>query len=132
MKAELDAKLVQDFPMLYIDRHADLRKTCMCFGFECGDGWYGLINDVSAKLEKMIVQYRQKHPNDEYFPHASQVKEKFGTLRFYMSSSTDEMNDAIREAEDKSSITCERCGNKGKLCGKGWLTTLCASCEPNG
>lgn len=61
-------------------------------------------------------------------PRASQVKEKYGTLRFYMTSSTKEMQTLITKAEHLSAETCEGCGGPGELTGTGWLTTLCAGC----
>ena len=54
-----------------------------------------------------------------------QVKEKFGTLRFYYSGGDDEINGMVRMAESMSAVTCEECGNPGKTVGGGWLTTLC-------
>ena len=63
------------------------------------------------------------------YPCASQVKEKFGTLRFYMTSYTKQMDKAIGEAERKSAITCELCGKKGKLNKEGWITCLCTKCR---
>lgn len=64
------------------------------------------------------------------YPRASQVKEKYGTLRFYMDYSTKEMQNFIRETEDKSKVTCEQCGKLGKLrTSSYWLQTLCDKCE---
>ena len=127
MDEKLDNKLCQDFPNLYADRHADMRQTCMCWGFP-GNGWFDLLYDLSAKLEKLIVDIKNQHPDCEYLPRASQVKEKFGTLRFYMSSSTDEMHKLIDEAEAKSAVTCEECGKPGRLHGTGWYSTSCLDC----
>lgn len=62
---------------------------------------------------------------DANYPRASQVKEKYGTLRFYMSSANDKMYDMIEDAESKSAVTCEECGQPGELRGGGWLRTLC-------
>lgn len=63
-------------------------------------------------------------------PCAVQVKSKFATLRFYMTSETEEMSALIREAEAKSAVTCEECGNVGSLRDdRYWLETLCDSCE---
>lgn len=59
---------------------------------------------------------------------ASQIKEKFGTLRFYMTSETDEMSAIIDKLESQSSKTCEECGKPGKTRGRGWLYTRCAAC----
>lgn len=129
MKEELDEKLVKDFPLLFADRRASMQETCMCWGFSCGDGWYSLIREAAEKLEPIIAQIKKDYPNEEYFPRAAQVKEKFGTLRFYMSSQTDEMSSIIEKAEAKSHVTCEECGAVGELRGKGWLRTLCTDCH---
>jgi len=60
------------------------------------------------------------------YPKASQVKEKFGTLRFYLTKGTDRMYDLIHEAERLSSRTCEECGKPGLYDNKtGWYYTLC-------
>ena len=54
-----------------------------------------------------------------------QVKEKFGGLRFYINSGTDEINKRIRKAEDDSYETCETCGEPGELRKDGWWTVAC-------
>jgi hypothetical protein len=125
MTPELDEALVRDFPNLYRDRNASMQVTCMCWGFP-GDGWEPLIRELSEKLETMILAL----PEDgRHHVRASQVKEKFGTLRFYMSAETDEMSAAIREAERKSAVTCEICGQPGKSREGGWILTLCDKCQ---
>lgn len=61
-------------------------------------------------------------------PHwmkASQVKEKFGSLRFYLTSGTDNMFKYTDMAEELSQTTCETCGKPGKLITKGWFYTAC-------
>jgi len=124
MKDESDRLLVETFPNLYKDRHGDKRRTCMCWGFECGEGWFDLIWELSAKLESLIV----KEGPQEYPMCASQVKEKFGGLRFYMTCATPEIYDIIGEYEHKSYKTCETCGKKGKIRGGVWNRTLCTKC----
>lgn len=91
-------------------------------GIECGEGWFTLLRELSAKLEALIVRL-PLDARKEY--RAEQVKEKFGTLRFYMSALTDEMSEAIRVAEEASAKTCELCGAPGVLRSRGWLKTLC-------
>ena len=122
MKAELDAALVKDFPNLYRDRYGDVKETLMCFGFECGDGWEPLIRRLSAKLEALILAVPE---SKRALYRAVQVKEKYGSLRYYMTYETDEMSDLIRVAEDESAVTCETCGTAGKLRGQGWYYTAC-------
>lgn len=54
-----------------------------------------------------------------------QVKEKFGTLRFYIGSGNEALWARISEAENLSAVTCEVCGEPGQQYYDGWITTLC-------
>jgi hypothetical protein len=64
---------------------------------------------------------------------ACQVKEKFGTLRFYVDTASDVDDEACRlisEAEAESARTCEECGAPGKSTAKNfWYKTLCDKCR---
>jgi len=120
--------LIKECPNLY--------RNGMCF--ECGEGWYDLIRDLSLKLEDLIVDNpytsaSELLPTEEtgFLPsfYAVQVKEKFGTLRFYMSTETDEMEDLIEKAEFKSESICEICGKTGVLDTSGWCEVRCATCR---
>jgi hypothetical protein len=127
MKDELDEKLVNAHPLLYRDRSKSMMETCMYWGFECGDGWFDLIWDLSQKLERLIQKVKEASPTVDvnYLPAASQVKEKFGGLRFYMTTETDEMSEAIRKAEERSYTTCELCGKVGQLANTSWMVVRC-------
>jgi ribosomal protein S27E len=57
---------------------------------------------------------------------ATQVKEKFGTLRFYAQGGNECTHGMIQMAEAMSAVTCEMCGAPGTTGGKGWIRTLCA------
>jgi len=92
-----------------------------CKYFECGDGWFELIKDLSDKLNQLILI-------DECSCRASQVKEKYGTLRYYMDTETDAMSELIRLAEKQSHTICEICGEAGKLREGRWISTLCDKC----
>ncbi len=145
MTPEKDNELCQKFPLLYADRAGSMRTTAMCWGFDCGDGWFDLVYKLSEKLEKIIEKYqcdicgnagKEGHkPACQWklegygFPRASQVKEKFGTLRFYMTHESPEMWVAIELAEELSAKTCEVCGNEGSLRDNGWWRTLCDQCQ---
>jgi len=57
---------------------------------------------------------------------ATQIKEKFGGLRFYYSGGDDYMRGVVDMAENMSYVTCEDCGHPGKYRGnKRWFRTLC-------
>ena len=111
--------LVTGFPDLYADYNRPMIQTCMCWGFECGDGWFDLIDELSAKIEPLGAV-------------ATQVKEKYGTLRFYAHAPTktaNEVFDLVDEAEAKSATICELCGKPGETLGGGWLKTRCEECR---
>jgi hypothetical protein len=61
----------------------------------------------------------------ERIPVVTQVKEKFGGLRFYVHGATDEQYAMIRFAEAMSYKTCGVCGNRGKSTGGYWINTRC-------
>lgn len=128
MKKELQEKLFNDFPLLYQDKDLPMTQTCMCWGIDTGNGWFNILYELSEKLYPLILQWKEENPDDPDHPRASQVKEKFGTLRFYMTHSTDEMEDLIDEAERKTAITCETCGAPGETTNNGWVFTLCEGC----
>lgn len=113
-------KLFTDFPKLYAGKDKSLMESLMPFGFECGDGWFNLIYELSDKLSKI-------DPECE----ALQVKEKFAGLRFYVTGTTEEGWKLIDEYEEKSYSTCEDCGDTktAKLREGGWLVTLCDQCN---
>jgi hypothetical protein len=95
-------------------------ENLMCFGFECEEGWFDLIDKT---CEKILAT----NPPEDFLMF--QVKEKFATLRIYTNHSTMEIDNIIDEAERISSETCETCGAKGKITGEYWVKTLCEKCE---
>ncbi len=122
MNKENDEFLCTTYPRLYRDRRGSPQQTCMAWGFPSGDGWFYLIRKLSERLEALggsIV--------------ASQVKEKFGGLRFYIHSEYGEIPaeafDLCHEAESDSWKICQRCGSPGSLRTGGWSRTLCDPCE---
>ena len=118
MNEENTEKLVKAYPNLYNNRSY--------FSFECGDGWFDLIDRLSEKLEGLIIQANNTgHPFLELPIYASQVKEKYGYLSFYMSTATDQMHEIIEDASKESSKICEVCGKTGKLNNGPWYQTLC-------
>lgn len=89
-------------------------------------GWYPLVIATDRRLADIDPDYV-----------VEQIKEKFGTLRYYCAASSDnpspERLDAldaiVEDAQRVSAITCERCGESGLLRRtRYWAKTLCAPC----
>lgn len=123
MTEELDKKLVAKYPKIFADRNKDMEETARYWVFECGDGWYWLIDRLCHQLQWDIDK------NGASQVVAAQVKEKFGSLRFYIWTGTAEQHAQISLAEFMSGSICENCGTtKDVGHTEGWISTLCRQC----
>jgi hypothetical protein len=170
---------------MMVNRLKPMQETCMCWGFECGNGWFNILDqlmgniqhhidwkleqrDCAIKYNEMAAQakagnfdlfekdmktitnteYKEKRLGEiiagdfrklpEVIPQVTldQVKEKFGTLRFYYTGGDDVIDGMVRMAESMSGVTCESCGTtaetnwpKGENGGiGGWVRTECKPC----
>ena len=124
MKQELDKLLCERYPKMMVNREKSMMETCMCWGFECGDGWFNILDQLMGNIQHHI-DWKNKKEEVVVQVTLDQVKEKFGTLRFYYTGGDDIIDGMVRMAESMSGVTCEECGNPGKRIGGGWVTTLC-------
>ena len=183
MKQELDKLLCEKYPKMMVNRNKNMQETCMCWGFECGDGWFNILNQLMGNIQHQIdwkeeqhnwaVKYNEmaqagksgnirlfadlvaeeyadkptigadyirerceemiKNPLrdvPELVPQVTldQVKEKFGTLRFYYTGGDEYIDGLVSMAESMSAVTCETCGNPGEQTRGGWIKTICKPC----
>lgn len=82
----IEEQVTIDCPILFQMRHRPCSETTMCWGFECNKGWHTAIASACRELEMLNIQY---YPKYRVRIQADQIKEKFGTLRFYWSVQTD-------------------------------------------
>ena len=184
MKQELDTLLCERYPKLMVNRNLPMQETCMCWGFDCGDGWFNILDQLMGNIQHHIdwkekqhnwaVKYNEmaqagksghaelfadlvakeyadkptisadyikercgdmiKNPLrdvPELVPQVTldQVKEKFGTLRFYYTGGDDVIDGMVRMAESMSGVMCEECSAPAKTHGPGWIRTICEPCE---
>jgi len=127
MKQSLDKQLVEKYPKIFKDRYTDMKDTAMCWGMECDDGWYWLIDSLCESIQN----YTEYNKVPQFV--ATQVKEKYGTLRFYGDGGDELIDGMIWLAEHQSGTICEKCGKPGdsKVEGGnpyGWMKTLCKYC----
>jgi len=137
-RAEFEAKLKTEFPLLYEGLGVHWRDGGMLNGITVGPGWWDIIYELSKKLETLMVE------NSGFRIKVVQIKEKFSNMRYYIDSPNYEDNfDAwqkdpankavllIGEAEKETMTTCEYCGAKGATISDyhPWLKTLCAKCH---
>jgi hypothetical protein len=102
---------------ILLDKYPKLFSNKQFWGFECGDGWYDILDHLCGAIKE--------HTYDSDEVTVDQVKEKFGRLRFYLSREDDVIHGMISMAEYMSSQICETCGERGQLRTGSWLVTLC-------
>jgi hypothetical protein len=89
---------------------------------ECGEGWRSLIEACHQELLAIDPTYEP-----------TQIKEKFGSLRYYFQSNYGRddqrilrMFAVINRYELESMRVCEVCGKEGEgVIRHGWLKTMC-------
>lgn len=86
---------------------------------------------IQEAEEAMALGKYREVPEKVQYVRVAQVKEKFGTLRFYYEGGDEYVAGLVSMAESMSAVTCEECGVPGKTGGDGWIRTLCDSCRTN-
>lgn len=122
------AYLKSAFPKIYKEN----------FEFEVEDGWFNIIRCMSFAIQTEI-DISNENTNKENAISSElrskisqvevlQIKEKFGKIRVYYRGGNEMIHHFVFMAEYMSEITCECCGEPGKLIRSGWFKTLCPSC----
>ncbi|MBN3854036.1 hypothetical protein G3N59_11660 [Paraburkholderia sp. Ac-20340] len=126
MRDELQKSLRERYPLIFgaapghRDPFGPVLGPFPVWGFECGDGWFDLLDALALNL-----QYATKSAGAPQVV-AAQVKEKFGRLCFYTDGADARQRAMIELAETMSSRICEVCGNRGTLTSaNGWMMTRC-------
>jgi hypothetical protein len=158
MKPELEKILREKYPKIFVDSSKSSGESAMAWGCECGDGWFDIIDRLCQTLSNLYtsaipVGSEGYMAVDAPAVVATQIKEKFGTLRFYYRLEPDEQVKKLREegnpevvraiedwlmayasyvdgaihmAETLTMHTCEISGLRGELhrTSSGWVKVL--------
>jgi len=132
MNKNLEQKLADEFefmrPKPENSQNGYISDLYSAFGCECGDGWFDLLRNLCIE----IVQLHERN-NLPVEVGLIQIKEKYGSLRFYAGIEHQQLSDEfyaiIGKYGDISEKTCEHCGVEGKMrilhC---WLRVRCNNC----
>ena len=115
------------YPSLYTEGRND-GEAFTQFGFEVGDGWFDLLDTLSADLMRAVQRIGM------VCPHVVQVKSKMGMLRYKLSDFNAPLDALIAKTEKASMTTCEQVGRQGmctsRSAGSMWLATSTAMVVP--
>ena len=96
-------ELYEKFPHLYRERTAPLESSDMGWGFQCENGWYKIIYEMSKKIDKIS-------PQGEHAPAISLVsRHEDGTLHVAVRNTMPPVADIVTAAREQSRLTCEFC-----------------------
>ena len=201
MNEENTKYLFEKYPKIFVNKDKSMEESCMCWGFECGDGWFKILDLMCGKIQhhidnphwistnstydrikqiynktlwryvfypiarlllrgvpryypsteaskyakkwerynkwqKIFMASSPKFQKPPFDPNrqvvADQVKEKFGTLRFYYSGGDDFVRGVVSMAESMSALTCEACGSMDKTVKANpgsWIAIRCDKCR---
>jgi len=132
MKQELQKKLFSEYPKIFIQKDLDNTQTAMCWGIACGDGWYTLLDELCSDIQSRVTNFNRNKPEEDHMVcQATQVKEKFGGLRFYTYGGDEYIDGMISFAESMSYRICSECGDPSEKNenNRGWIYTLCKECK---
>lgn len=120
---EFSKRMHEQFPLMFAGRYG---------GFATGSGWWPMIETLCTNIQSHIDwnnNMAEKYPDMKYKSikqvQVAQIKEKFGTLRFYYDGGNDIIAGMVSMAESLSGQICEECGDKGERRSGGWIRTLC-------
>jgi hypothetical protein len=102
------------------------------YGLECDDGWFDLIDTLCKNIQHHIdwkIKDLSEDEKEGFQVVATQIKEKFGSLRYYHNGGDDYIEGMISMAESMSSKICETCGEKATVQTKGWIKNICHACH---
>ena len=87
MKQELDELLCAKYPLIFKDRNAPMTQTAMCWGFDCGDGWFTIIDTLCGLLTNKYDQAKERYEElinlaDEYVTAAFEIFNRLSNLGY--------------------------------------------------
>ena len=126
-------------------KYPDLFHKARVDYFAVGYGWYHILETLCGLISSRVTQARHKlqyakeensedkfaeHEKEladaiEELPAITQVKEKYGLLRFYVDGGTESVHNYITFAESMARRTCKECGAPGEPRNDGCVRVLC-------
>jgi ribosomal protein L37AE/L43A len=134
LKLKLAKEIVDIYPKMFtfcvrIDCEPDPYET-YAHGMGVGLGWYGIIKDIVEIIKEEDDRLNLEN-NTNHVTKVSDIKEKWGGLRFYCAGGASKKAwDAIEKGERDSYHTCEECGSKEDVgeYDDGWISVKCKPC----
>ena len=102
-------ELPEEFPLTFRNAYVDY----------VDEGWLQIMREGCALIEAILKE-------DPTIPfQIMDIKEKFGTLRFYYIGGNEQIDEIADRMMELTSSACQRCGKPGTLYTRGWMYVAC-------
>lgn len=146
---EENKKLCEEFPFLIPVNGFSGKRITDCCGPDGEEGFwpgspkehpeydyeYTLFDDIPEGWRKafgldMCREIKEELIENNYLDDyiILQIKEKYGTLRWYDNGGSEKHWEIINRYEHKSSRTCIECGAPAEWISTGWISPYCGKC----
>jgi len=113
------------------------------------EGWRIAFGDqMCEEIQQALIKAQERNPeggyeeswittnydSDKILPYVegfriTEIKEKYGALRFYCGGAPEEVHSIISKYEELSATTCIDCGQPAKWTSIGWISPYCDDCK---
>jgi len=127
MEKRLQSKLFRKYPAIF-KLVKNKKEPIGQWGIECGTGWFWLIDNLCHLIQRHINNNRHLKTSQM---EVTQIKNKFGELRFYNTGNDKSIERYINIFSYLSRNICEQCGSTQDVAQNkhGWILTLCKDCR---
>lgn len=138
MNKDTQQLLYDKYSKIFAQKDLPKGKSNMYYGVSCGDGWYDILDVLCGQIKNNTESFAGFEIKFE----ACQIKEKFGSLRFYYDLQFEnnfpelielrikaKISGLVEMAEAISHHICEGCGAPGYKNTERWIKTMCDNCH---
>lgn len=122
-------ELINKYPKIFED-YEDNPDRVNWYGLP--KGWISVMDKLCGCIQSYIDNHVTYTKDGKYRPQqvtCSQMKEKFGGLRFYTNGHDQVVEGMISMAEHMCYNTCDECGSEEDLgVTSGWVSVKCRKC----
>lgn len=126
--------LIERYPKIFVDYEGNPERV----NWYCPVGWIDIVDNALGIMQQHIdsvnnwaIRKSEAYKLIEQVT-CTQIKEKFGGLRFYYEGGDDFCVGIVRFIENHSYNICESCGTNQDIgYTEGWISTVCRKCSEN-
>ena len=117
-------QISETYPVMFSEKGMSPQDSSMHWGIQCGKGWHPLLERLIGAIDGHL-----KYNPDVAPVIVTEIKEKFGTLRFRYRGGDDKIKGMVWMVELLSGTICETCGSNYEVTRDDFNRTVCKNCK---